>query len=320
MKILLCRLKIFIEDYMVSKNLKIFLCLNFFISSLIIVSNRFETTSYMLLCFGVFIVFGTNKSKFFERLKTISTPFFIFATSLMTVWIFSKPFRELFFKVQRRDFVVLVPALYEDSEMIKQFGRAAVAAQAPYTLVDNTFRGIYNSPFQGFFEEHFDFVGPYGGVILTMGFLVSFFIPGSLIFLNAFIKNLKPFFSYKKFDGSERKSQIAPLLILFSMVLIPFVAFTPWFIWYIMPLLLSYLWFTNAQLSPGKVSKYLYLTVFVTNSLNYFIYSDQLGSIYISSFIVRPILLNTFFALAALTLWFQVPRFVNSGTRDLFTK
>ena len=138
--------------------------------------------------------------------------------------------------------------------------------------------------------------------------------------LNAFIKNLKPFFSYKKFDGSERKSQIAPLLILFSMVLIPFVAFTPWFIWYIMPLLLSYLWFTNAQLSPGKVSKYLYLTVFVTNSLNYFIYSDQLGSIYISSFIVRPILLNTLFALAALTLWFQVPRFVNSYSKNLSTK
>ena len=317
---LLVILKIFIEQYVISKGLKIFLCLNLFISSLIIVSNRFETTFYMLLTFIVFIVLGTNKSKFFERLKTISTPFFIFATSLMTVWIFSKPFRELFFKVQRRDFVVLVPALYEDSEMIKQFGRAAVAAQAPYTLVDNTFRGIYNSPFQGFFEEHFDFVGPYAVGILTIGFLVSFFIPGSLIFFNAFIKNLRPFFSYKKFDKSERKSQLAPLIILLNMVLIPFVAFTPWWIWYIMPLFLCYLLFANAQLSSEKTLKYLYLTVFVTNSLNYFILNDQLGSIYISSFIVRPILLNTFFALAALTLWFQVPRFVNSGTRDLFTK
>ena len=317
---LLVVLRIFIDQYVISKGLKIFLCLNLLISSLIIVSNRFETTSYILLCFGVFIVFGTSKSKFFERLKIVGTPLFIFATSFTTVWIFSKPFRELFIKVLRRDFVVLVPALYEDSEMIKQFGRSAVAAQAPYTFIDNIVREIYNSALRDFFEEHFDFVGPYGGVILTIGFLVSFFIPGSLIFLNAFIKNLKPFFSYKKFDGSERKSQIAPLLILFSMVLIPFVAFTPWFIWYIMPLLLSYLWFTNAQLSPGKVSKYLYLTVFVTNSLNYFIYSDQLGSIYISSFIVRPILLNTLFALAALTLWFQVPRFVNSYSQNLSTK
>ena len=317
---LLVVLRIFIDQYVISKGLKIFLCLNLLISSLIIVSNRFETTFYMLFCFSVFIVFGTNKYKFFERLKIVGTPLFIFTTSFTTVLIFSKPFRELLIKVLRRDFVVLVPALYEDSEMIKQFGRSAVAAQAPYTFVDNTVREIYNSPLRGFFEEHFDFVGPYAGGILTIGFLVSFFMPGSLIFLNAFIKNLRPFFSFKKFDGSERKSQIAPLLILFSMVLIPFVAFTPWFIWYIMPLLLSYLLFANAQLDSEKVSKYLYLSVFVSNSLNYFIYNDQLGSIYISSFIVRPILLNTLFALAALTLWFQVPRFVNSYSQNLSTK
>jgi len=317
---LLVILKIFIDQYVVSKGLKIFLCLNLLISSLIIVSNRFETTCYILLVFIVFIVFGTDKTKFFERLKIVSTPCFIFAASFTTIWIFSKPFRDLFIKVLRRDFVVLVPALYEDSEVIKQFGRSAVAAQAPYTFVDNTVREFYNSPLLGFFEEHFDFVGPYAGEILTIGLIVGFFVPGSLIFLNAFIKNLKPFINYRKFDRSQCKPQIAPLFILFNMVLIPFVAFTPWFIWYIMPLLLSYLLFTNAQLSPGKVSKYLYLTVFVTNSLNYFIYNDQLGSIYISSFIVRPILLNTLFALAALTLLFQVPKFVNSYPRNLSTK
>ena len=149
---------------------------------------------------------------------------------------------------------------------------------------------------------------------------MGFFLPASLIFLNAVIKNLKPFFSYKKFDRSERKSQLAPLFILLNIFMIPFVAFTPWWIWYIMPLLLSYLLFANAQLSSEKVSKYLYLTIFVTNSLNYFIENDSFGSIYVSSFIVRPLLLNTLFTLAALTLWFQVPRFVNYHLRNLSTK
>ena len=304
--------KIFIENYIISKNMKIFLCLNFLISSLIIVSNRFETTGYMLLCFFVFIVFGTNKTKFFERLKLASAPAFIFATSFTTVWISSEPFRDLLAEVLKGNFVVLAQGMYENSEIIKQFGRVAVAAEAPYTLLDNTIRISNFRPIQSFFEEHFDFTGPYIVIILQYILIASFLVPGILIFFNALIKNLKPFFSYKKFNRSERKSQIAPLAIIFNMFLIPFIAFTPWFIWYIMPLLLVYILFANASLNSAKVSKYLYLTIFVTNSLTYYIYNDQLGSIYISSFIVRPLLLNTLFTVAALTLWFQVPRFVNS--------
>jgi len=305
-------LKIFMEDYMISKNLKIFLCLNFFISSLIIVSNRFETTCFMLLCFFVFIVFGTNKTKFFERLKLANTPAFIFATSFTIVWVTSVDFRALFLKALRGDFQVLVFEMYENSEIIKKFGRVAVAAEAPYTLLDNFLRIANFRSIQSFFEEHFDFTGPYVVVILQYILIASFLVPGLLILFNALVKNLKPFLSYKKFDRSERKSQIAPLVIIFNMFLIPFIAFTPWFIWYIMPLLFVYVFFANASLNSAKVSKYLYLTIFVTNSLTYYIYNDQLGSIYISSFIVRPLLLNTLFTVAALTLWFQVPRFVNS--------
>ena len=309
---LLIIFKIFIEDYVISKNLKIFLCLNFFISSLIIVSNRFETTCYMLLCFFVLIVFGTNKTKFFGRLKLASTPAFIFATSFTTVWIFSQPFRGLLTEVLDGNFVVLAQGMYENSEFIKQFGRAAVAAEAPYTLLDNTIRISNFRPIQSFFEEHFDFAGPYVVVILQYILIASFLVPAILIFFNALIKNLKPFFSYKKFDRSERKSQIAPLAIIFNMFLIPFIAFTPWFVWYIMPLLFVYILFANASLNSGRVLKYLFLTIFVTNLLTYYIYNDQLGSIYIANFIVRPLLLNTLFTVAALTLWFQVPRFINS--------
>ena len=308
-------LKIFMEDYMISKNLKIFLCLNFFISSLIIVSNRFETTCYMLLCFIVFIVFGTRKSKFFERIKLAGAPAFIFATSFTTVWIFSEPFRDLLAEVLQGNFVVLAQGMYENSEIIRKFGRVAVAAQAPYTLIDNAIRISNFRPIQGFFEEHFDFAGPYIVVILQYILIASFFVPAFLIFFNALIKNLKPFLSYKKFDGSERKSQIASFAIIFNIVMIPFIAFTPWFIWYVMPLLFVYILFANASLNSAKVSKYLYLTIFVTNSLTYYIYNDQLGSIYVSSFIVRPLLLNMLFTVAALTLWFQVPRFVDSDQR-----
>ena len=305
-------LKIFIENYIMSKNMRIFLYLNFLISSLIIVSNRFETTCYMLLCFIVFIVFGTRKSKFFERLKLAGAPIFVFATSFTIVWVSSVDFRALFYRVLRGDFTVLASGMYENSEFIKQFGRVAVAAEAPYTLLDNTIRISNFRPIQSFFEEHFDFTGPYIVVILQYILIASFFVPASFIFFNALIKNLKPFLSYKKFDRSERKSQMAPFAIIFNMFLIPFIAFTPWFIWYIMPLLLVYVFFANASLNSAKVSKYLCLTVFVTNSLTYYIYSDQLGSIYISSFIVRPLLLNTLFTVAALILWFQIPRFVNS--------
>jgi len=305
-------LKIFIDNYVISKNMKIFLCLNFLISSLIIVSNRFETTCYVLLCFFVFIVFGTNKTKFFERIKLVSAPAFIFATSFTTVWISSVDFRELLSQVLHGNFVVLAQGMYENSEIIKEFGRLAVAAEAPYTLLDNSIRISNFRPIQSFFEEHFDFAGPYVVVILQYILIASFLVPGILIFLNALIKNLKPFFIHKQFDGSERKSQAGSLFIIFNMFLIPFIAFTPWFIWYIMPLLLVYIFFANASLNSAKVSKYLYLTIFVTNSLTYYIYNDQLGSLYFSSFIVRPLLLNTLFTVAALTLWFQVPRFVNS--------
>ena len=317
---LLIILKIFMDEYTISKSLKFFLCLNLVVSSLIIISNRFETACYMLLSFFVFIVFGTNENKFFERLKLVSTPLFIVVASFTTISIFSDPFRRLLKTVLRAEFAILAPRMYEDSEMIKQFGRAAVVAQAPYTLLDNSVRDVFNSPSVAFFEKVFDFTGTYVPRILTTGLAVSFFLPASLIFLNAIIKNLTPYFSYKKFDRSERKSQLGPLFILFNMLLIPFFAFTPWFIWYIMPLLLSYLLFANAQLSSKKVSKYLYLTIFISNSLNYFIHNDQLGSIYISSFILRPLLLNTLFTLTALTLWFQVPRFVNSHPRNLSKK
>lgn len=305
-------LKIFIDNYVISKNMKIFLCLNFFISSLIIVSNRFETTCYMLLCFFVFIVFGTNKTKFFERLKLAGTPILIFATSFTTVWISSVDFRELLSEVLHGNFVVLARGLYESSVIIQKFGRWAVAAEAPFTLLDNSLRFKSHGAIYDFFAEHFDFLGYYFMKILAFIFVSSFLVPGLVIFSNALVKNLKPFLSGKRFDWSVRKSQIAPLVIIFNMVLIPFIAFTPWFIWYIMPLLLVYIFFANASLNSAKVSKYLYLTVFVTNSLTYYIYNDQLGSIYIANIIMRPFLLNMLFTGAALILWFQVPRFVNS--------
>ena len=309
---LLIILKVFMDDYVVSKKMKIFLCFNLFISSLIIVTNRFETTCYILLCFFVFIVFGTNKNKFFERLKLVSLPLLIFTTSFTVIWMISEIFRAFLTEVLHGNFVVLAQGMYENSETIKNFGRFAVAAQAPYTLIDNAVRISNFRPIQSFFEEHFGFAGPYIVVILQYILITSFFVPAFLIFFNALIKNLKPFLSHKKFDRSERKSQVAPLLIILNVFLIPFIAFTPWFIWYIMPLLLVYIFFANASLNSGKILKYLFLTIFVTNSLTYYIYNDQLGSIYISSFIVRPLLLNTLFTVAALTLWFQVPRFVNS--------
>jgi len=304
--------KIFIENYIISKKMKTFLCLNFLISSLIIITNRFETICYMLLCFFVFLVFGTKKNKFFERLKLVSLPLLIFATSFTVIWMVSKIFRAFLAYVLHGNFVVLAQGMYENSEIIKKFGRAAVAAQAPYTLLDNTIRISNFRPIQGFFEEHFDFAGPYIVVILQYILISSFIVPGMLIFFNALVKNLKPFLSYKKFDRSERKSQLGSLFIIFNMVLIPFIAFTPWFIWYIMPLLFVYLFFASAFLNSGRVLKNLFLIIFVTNSLTYYIYNDQLGSIYISSFIVRPLLLDTLFTVAALVLWFQVPRFVNS--------
>ena len=312
---LLIIFKIFIENYIISKNLKIFLCLNFLISSLIIVGSRFETTCFVLLCFFVFIVFGMNKTKFFERIKLAGTPILLFTTSLTIVWVTSEFFRALLTEVLKGNFVVLSKGMYANSEFITKFGRWAVAAEAPYTLIDNTFRISNFRLIQTFCEEHFDFAGPYIVVILQYILIASFLVPGSLIFFNALIKNLKPFLSYKKFDRSERKSQIAPLVIIFNMFLIPFIAFTPWFIWYIMPLLLVYVFLANASLNSVKVSKYLYLTIFVTNSLTYYIYNDQLGSIYISEFIFKPLLLNTLFTVAALTLWFQVPRFINSEQR-----
>jgi len=307
--------KIFIENYIISKKMKTFLCLNFLISSLIIITNRFETICYMLLCFFVFLVFGTKKNKFFERLKLVSLPLLIFATSFTVIWMVSKIFRAFLAYVLHGNFVVLAQGMYENSEIIKKFGRAAVAAQAPYTLLDNTIRISNFRPIQGFFEEHFDFAGPYIVVILQYILISSFIVPGMLIFFNALVKNLKPFLSYKKFDRSERKSQLGSLFIIFNMVLIPFIAFTPWFIWYIMPLLFVYVFFASAFLNSGRVLKNLFLIIFVTNSLTYYIYNDQLGSIYISSFIVRPLLLDTLFTVAALVLWFQVPRFVNSDHR-----
>ena len=158
-------LKIFMDDYVISKKMKIFLCLNFLISSLIIVSNRFETTCYVLLCFFVFIVFGTNKTKFFERLKLVSTPALMFTTAFTIIWIASEFFRAFLTEALHGNFVILTPAMYENSEMIKQFGRWAVAAQAPYTLIDNSIRISSYRPIQGFFEEHFDFAGPYIVVI-----------------------------------------------------------------------------------------------------------------------------------------------------------
>ena len=70
--------------------------------------------------------------------------------------------------------------------------------------------------------------------------------------------------------------------------------------------------FADASLNSGIVLKYLYLTIFITNSINFYIYNDQFGSIFISGFIVSPLALDMLFAVAALTLWFQVPRFISS--------
>ena len=305
-------LKIFMDDYAISKNMKIFLSLNFSISSLLIVSNRFETTCYMLLCFFVFIVFGTKKTKFFERLKLASTPILVFATSFAIIWITSTDFRKLLKQVLRGDFQVLTIGMIENSEIIQKFGRAAVAAEAPLTLITNTYSKANYGPVTAFFKEHFDFAGSYIVVILQYILITSFFVPGLFIFFNALIKNLRPFFDYEKFDRSERKSQMGSLFIIFNMFLIPFLAFTPWFIWYIMPLLLTYVLFADASLNSRKVWKYLYLTVFLTNSFSFYLYNDAFNGIYISGFMVRPLVLKMVFIVAALTIWFQVPRFVNS--------
>ena len=269
----------------------------------------------MLLCFFVFIVFGTNKTKFFERLKLVSTPILIFYASFTIIWITSTDFRKLLALVLRGNFQVLAQGMYTSSEIIQKFGRAAVAAEAPITLMTNAVRISNFRPVQSFFEEHFDFAGSYIVVILQYILITSFFVPGLFIFFNALIKNLRPFFNYEKFDRSERKSQMGSLFIIFNMFLSPFLAFTPWWLWYIMPLLLTYVLFADASLNSRKVWKYLYLTVFLTNSFNFYLYNYAFGGIYISGFMVRPLVLNMVFIVAALTIWFQVPRFISSEQR-----
>ncbi len=187
----------------------------------------------------------------------------------MIIWKTSVDFRRLIGYFLTGNFVLLTPGMYESSVVIQKFGRWAVAAEAPYTLLDNSLRFKGHGVIYDFFVDHFDFLGYYFMKILVFIFVFSFLVPGLVIFFNALVKNLKPFLSGKRSDWSERKSQMGSLFIIFHMFFIPFIAFTPWFIWYIMPLLLVYVFFANASLNSAKVSKYLYLTIFVTNSLTY---------------------------------------------------
>jgi hypothetical protein len=180
------------------------------------------------------------------------------------------------------------------SKVVEEIGILGLSISGPLTFVDNTSRNLLNSLFQ---DSTFSF--------LKVVTLLPLWIPIFFLLFHALRALLVPLLRRKSFSKKSVCERIPALLTLGIFLALPTLARTVWFLWYSIPLLAIFVFFTDHLENAKKSLKLITLVAIAANVLYFLKAVLKHGNLELVGITVRPslqIVLGFSLALAAIKL------------------
>ena len=261
-------LKIFVSESSLPLGDHIFLGLNFFVSTILIMSLRFETTAY--LGFTISILMGLVVLRRVLKMPgtMVVTPTAIYAVILVLFAVRNDSMRSWISEAFFFQAKVFTPETAETSKAVQVLGDLGFAALSAVSLGVNS---TSNMDYQ-FLNEFADRTDFSGGWQVSFSYLRILFICCSwsglvIVFLQALRVATSPFFRFRRYGLDKRLNSLPSLLVLLALVFVPYFARVSWFLWYVMPLIMVFLFFTEVNILKSKYLIYLACLVAAVNFL-----------------------------------------------------
>lgn len=241
-------------------------------ASILILTNRFETTIFYIFAITLFCL---RLWKHFEKRLYVKL---IYPLTLGIFGVFllqNRVLRYMLGAASRQDLKILNSETAESSVVVDQVGEIGLTLTALVTLFDNSSRNLYSATVvPGTTAEY-----------LAKLLVVISWIP----LISLFALKLFSLFRQLLENSSSKRILFAEnyptLSVLFLFLLIPVYTRTIWFLHYVIPLLSVFLLFTDSSgNSPGLYRKLLGLGM-LSNALTIYVVSLKNGPIYINEHI-----------------------------------
>ena len=249
------------------------LYINFGISMSLIISNRFETSAFVLL--GVFMwsiyTFSRERKNRTFIILAVSTTCFAIAYNL------NRTFRESFLESISGQFKVLSQDQANNSILVNSIGNSGLSLISPLTFVDNSTRNLNDL----IFSDNTN-------VMLKVSFSIISWIPIFLLITRALKTIFYPMFNQKSLMPRIIVKRIPPFFVMIVFFLVPVYARTVWFFWYLVPLLVVFVFFVDYLEDVERNYKSLIFISIFANAVYFVLVVRNLGAIYLLGVSIDP--------------------------------
>ena len=254
----------------------------FVISSLLIFSNRFETAIYLGVAMFLSLLDNSVSGKIRMNGKIKSLGAAIYIVIFGSFISINSSFNGWFFGMFNGTSRVYTVSQAKESNVVDAIGDVGLSVMAPVTFFDNSTRNIARQ-FGDAWGEKMVNLGFSRDVLEIIGslFVVLCWVPLVTVLgvgtFNKFRANVGDKFCSLKYF----KKILAPLVLLFMLIWVPYFARVSWFLWYVLPLLMTLLFFFDQSRSQSWMRVIYALPVF-TNLIAFAASNFGFGSIFIA--------------------------------------
>jgi len=299
---ILITLKIFEREKKLFPQTKLLLFANFFVCFSVVMSNRFETTAFLIFGISVWGIYQYFKKQKHNLLTVSFVSIFCFSLFMGL----NPTLRNLVLKSLSGKFRVLTDDELATSKVVEEFGSLGLSISGPVTFIDNTSRNLLNMLFQ---DSTFSFLK-----VIT---LLLLWIPIFVLLFPALRVLLVPLLRKKSFSKKSVFERIPALLTLGIFLAVPTFARTVWFFWYLAPLLAIFVFFTDHLENVKKSFKLIIWVAIAANAFYFLLVVLKLGNLELGSVTFNPQLQILFGYSLGLIAYKLVKNFLSTPRRSL---
>jgi len=303
-------LKTFMSEHTLNLRDYIFLGLNFFISTSVIMSLRFETTAYLGFAISILVGQVVLRRTLKTPRTTVMTPTTIFGGLLVLFALRNESLRDWISASFFLRAKVFTPEYAETSKSVQVLGDLGFAAISPVSLVVNSTSNMSNQ-FINALSDRMNLVGEWRTVfdtlkIVYLGCAWAAFV---IVFLQALRVATSPFLRFRNYDLGKVLNSIPALLVLLALIFVPYVARVSWFLWYVLPLIMVLLFFAEANELKSKYLVYLTCLVAAVNFSAFTMSNYAFGHLLIGGMNLSWISMSLFATVVSSLLFKQISVF-----------
>jgi hypothetical protein len=275
-------IKIVNSEEIHSTKTKAILLSYFVISSLLIFSNRFETSIYIGVAMFLSLLDNSvsGKIRMNGKIKSLGAAIYIviFGSFVSINSTFNGWFLGMFNGTSR----VYTVSQAKESSVVNAIGDVGLSAMAPVTFFDNSTRNIARQFGDAFGDKMMtygfsrNFLEIVGSLFVVLSWIPLVTVLGVGAFYKFRVDRIGKFWSLKYF-----KKVLAPSVLLLLLIWVPYFARVSWFLWYVLPLLMILLFFFDRTRSHSWMRVIYVLPVF-TNLVAFGASNFGFGSIFIA--------------------------------------